>query len=161
MTDLDSLVVGATCASRAVDTNGVPVTFGMVVDVGVHEDTGAPYVDLLVEVPRREIALDVKYQGAKPKAVGLARMSRLDLTEVDPATVEEPQPSRMEGWARKALHGEALLPGHAFVLGYAATTLLQGARTVNTERHAGTQSIVDEFNEALAAKRAEREERAS
>lgn len=160
LTDLDQLAIGSTVASKAVDTDGVPTTFGMVVDFGLH-DTGEPFVDLLVEVSRREVKVDVTYKGAKPKAINVAQLTRIDVVDLDPSTVEEPQPSRMEGWVGKALVGEVVLPGHTFVLAYIAAGLRDEAAAVNARRHAGTQTIVDEFNEALAAKRAEREERAS
>lgn len=128
LTDLDSLRVGSTCASLVTDVHGSASTFGMVVDFGVHED-GKPYVVLLSEVPQSEIRVQVYHHGAaKPKQPGVARLRRLDLDEIDPASVEEPILSRMQGWATKAILGEAVLPGEPYALVIIAGSLYQEVR---------------------------------
>lgn len=131
LSDLDLLSIGCTLATVTKDVHGHPASFGLVVDVGMHEDTGKPYVEVLQEVPHREVKVAVYYKGAKvPKMVNVARLNRLDLEEVDPDTVEAPNISRMQGWAKKALAGELVLPGRHFHLAIIAAQLYEAAEQV-------------------------------
>lgn len=151
MTDLDTLAIGSTCASTTVTTDGSSALFGMCCEIGLHEDTGEPYVVLLNEVPSREVRVAVYHQGAsKPKTPGVARLRRVDLADIDPASIEEPNVSRMQGWAKKALLGEVVLPGETFALAVIAGMLFQEARNLSNRQH-----------EQWEAERAEREGLAS
>lgn len=138
LTDLDQITVGTTLASSAVTTDGKAQTFGMVVDFGLHEEDGSAYVEVLEEVPHREVRVCAYFRGAKvPRSIGVARLRRIDLADVDPVSVEEPRISRMQGWAKKALAGEVVLPGEHFALAVIAAQLYEAAeqlQAADTER---------------------------
>lgn len=131
LTELDGITVGTTLASLTKDVHGAAVTFGMVIDFGLHEEDGSAYVEVLEEVPHREIRLCAYFKGAKtPRSIGVARVRRIDLADVDPESIEEPRISRMHGWAKKALAGEVVLPGRHFHLAVIAARLYEAAQAV-------------------------------
>lgn len=155
-THLDGLAIGSLISSAASTVNGTAAHFGMVVDVGVTEH-GEAFVEYLEELSDRECRVNVWWGGAaKPKAPHVARLARMALAEV--ASVEEPVPSRMEGWAQKALLGAALLPsgasqGHDLVV--AAGTLLMESKEHYPKRKG------DALEAELRAALADAEEKAS
>lgn len=129
--DLDSLAVGSMVWSRAVDTDGVSTRGGVVVDFGMHEEDGKPYVVHLEELTAKEVRVCVYWSGSKtPKTPHVARLGRLDLDQIEPSTVEAPNVTRMEGWAKKAMLGAVLLPwgkdNHLALIGAAGALLAAG-----------------------------------
>jgi hypothetical protein len=152
--DLDRIAIGSLVwSNKQRTTEGVATIGGCVVDVGLHLDTGEPYVDVLDEGVAR-VKVQVKADGAKEwKSVRPAAVRRIDLADIDPTTIMEPSVVRMQGWARKALLGEAVLPGHTFALVVVAGTLLQAANALTEVEREARQSRVDDFNAELEERR--------
>lgn len=131
LTSIDALAVGSIVWGKRGEVEG-DREGGMVVDFGLHAD-GSAYVEVLSEVPQREIRVQVFHGGAKtPKTYRVARLARINLDDIDAGLLGdiEPRTARMEGWANKALLGEVLLPGHPFELAVVAARLFEAAREV-------------------------------
>lgn len=166
-TDLDGIAVGCKVWStqhRDVTTDAA-TRGGTVVDVGMHEDTGKPYVMYLQVLTAKEVRVCVYWKGAtNPKTPLVARLERMDLDEVDPDTIEAPNVTRMEGAAKQAMLGAVLLPwgrdSHLALLG-AAGVLLEAGKAVTGATKARQLEEQAAVNAELEAKRAEREGLAS
>ena len=160
--NLDQIRIGSMVWSdkHRDGATGMSTRGGIVVDVGIYEDTGKPYVVHLQELTPQEVRVHVYWRGAKQaKSVNVARIERLELAEVDPETIDAPSVTRMEGWAKKAILGAALLPwgkdSHFALIG-AAGALLSAAGEITAELRAKTQARVDDFNAELEERRAAR-----
>lgn len=161
MSDLDAVALGSIVWSRTRGVIAGDRFGGMVVDVGLHDD-GSPYAIILRELPVGEVKVQVYYRGGdKPKLPRVARLDRIDVADIDPDSVERPDGTRMEGWAKKAILGEVVLPGRTFELVVAAGSLYEAAKQVHVASRTGRQSERDAINEELERRRSEREGLAS
>jgi hypothetical protein len=164
MTDLDGITVGCKVwsAKHRDGATGEATRGGTVVDVGIYEDTAKPYVVYLQVLTPREVKVAVYWGGAKtPKSPLVASLARMDLDEVDPETIEEPNVTRMEGAAKQAMLGAVLLPwgkdNHLALIG-AAGVLLDTGKTMTVATKAAQlerQAVVNaELEERREARRA-------
>lgn len=162
MTDLDAVAIGCIVWSakhRKAGEGSESTQGGMVVDVGLYEDTGGAYVEVLDEsVPNTRVQF--RTEGSKTwRPMRPAGLRRIDLAEVDETAITEPDIQRMHAWAKKALLGACVMPwgahyGHDLVV--AAGTLLLEAKRIGEAEQARVGEHVAEFNEQLEATRAAR-----
>lgn len=157
--------------SVAVDANDVPVTGGMVVDVGLVDDV--PFYEVLCEDPKQRVVIrrhgsDTEREG--PHIVRFLRMfdhwSQSVDRRIDPARTEPlreangyANTARIEKTVQKALQSAALAPlNEMFRFVVAAGDLLELRNELIAERDADIDARVDDFNAELEERRRARAE---
>lgn len=135
-TDLDLAVGSIIWDGTTVNENHMPTRGGMVVDSGLTEQ-GEPYVEVLDERCIKTLVQSREPSAKQWRSHRPAGLSRIMLSDIDPATIEEPSIARMHGWAQKALFGAALGGNsrpRAGVEGQAALVYAAGTLWAETQR---------------------------